>query len=360
MITKDLENEILELEEIEYEANVLKLLTFKSINQVSLCSGVVDLLLSHTYSEIESSSLREIYNNAYNISLIIKDILDSLSIKYALDATNLKLIILGNSKYQIYSGYEDYKGILTSTLSDSKAEISTFIHEIAHAFFDLMFENDSNPFSIDNYEIQNIYHKAFKDFLVNIAHDFLRINLSESEIYNNHVYDIAQYLKQNSLLDIFELCLTYKYYKFFPNKEDVNIAYNKYLNHSTNSELNVGNMIEHLYEYAKTNLNRSFSEDELILLGRVVDLIVNRDIEDYDRELIVRYPELKVLQINSEVMEYFRPLEEFWITYITPEVEKLRDVHNAECFNICQMEADNYPTCSNNTGYIINCIDWNY
>lgn len=143
------------VEVANYKNYTLTLISYTPLIPKHPCLSIYDTLISNTHSDLKLSALKQLYYKAHNTSLVTRDVVVGVAVKYSFNENDNKLVIVKDSKYKELSHYDEHNGILVSTFSGLDDETACFIHELSHLFFTLIFDNDSNPYPQQAFAMQH-------------------------------------------------------------------------------------------------------------------------------------------------------------------------------------------------------------
>ena len=98
------------------------------------------------------------------------------------------------------------------------------------------------------------------------------------------------------------------------------VLVNQYISSATLPSLNrkiiYGNYLNSIME------QNGISYDEGYVLARIAEFL-KRDVDEWDKELIVKKFKLEIYGINNNTMELFKPIHEYWSKYVSPKIQEI-------------------------------------
>ncbi len=238
----------------------------------------------------------------------------------------------------VYSYYCTHNGTEISDYS------SALMHEMSHLFFEKLENNSAIPYSendIKNNSTEYVSYRSAAEKTVCNVSMFISKRTGSSPQCTVDLSQMIMTLKQHALLFLNFWALEYKHYgKENPKiSADLIAAYEPSLKaqHVLHQDQDVSSLTQTdknvllLQIFQKYNL----SGDESYFLFRIFDFVMRSGgFDEYEKELLVRLPELYVKGLDNSTMSYLYPLEEFWNTYKTPKVNNAVNDYMKECKKI--------------------------
>jgi hypothetical protein len=200
------------------------------------------------------------------------------------------------------------------------SDVRSMVHESTHAVMNLVFNNDSKPYTSKEDKAYNDYQSSVVKLLANVAiklgvaSEALTDQSSDalvSLIKSKTIIDLLAVIKSPSILDTQGYMLGFKYNDIF---DAITLQEVKDI---TTSKLET--------------LNLTASEAEVI--SRVGTIIYGYTAESFDRELIAYLANLYYdeLDDNKAIDDIFAPILEFWQNHIHPKVVSQIEAHQLQC-----------------------------
>jgi len=202
-----------------------------------------------------------------------------------------------------------------------------FIHEVAHAFFYVLFDNNGYPYN--NLHTAGEYDRAVNQTLENIALAFTKEELS---------FDTTEF----KLL----LQLNHWYMLYTREVNRTKILFKKiYPSDGNISLVNQERILERHYQ--KFFKKFEWSEEHKHVLDRIYDYFMYENSTKQDAEFLVRVPELYMNGVGDEIMRNFNPAVQYWQEHVSPIFRELRHKHFIECKKSIQIN-DRISDCAVN------------
>ena len=204
-----------------------------------------------------------------------------------------------------------------------------FIHEVAHAFFYILFDNNGYPYN--NLHTAGEYDRAVNQTLENIAFAFTKGEFD----YNLPQFEFLLSLNHWHLLQTKSKEKTDTLFKnLYKQVDKFNVS-------TTEKE----SLLE--IEYQNYAVKFEWSEEHKHVLDRIYDYFMYENSTKQDAEFLVRVPELYMNGISDEIMHSFSPTIQYWQEHVSPIFRELQHKHFIECKESIQIN-DRISDCAVN------------
>jgi hypothetical protein len=249
---------------------------------ISTIETPIKILANKTVSNIDTKDIISIYFQIQK-EWWIQKIFEAYAL-HSLESEDKNLLVMMNELTLTNDGkegqsdgffYEKADRLVIAALSPNVA--STLTHEMTHAVLKYIFNNVSNPYNVDNTNIQNVLSEYERNVLLNMEEILLgHRSLNSASLPN---YEIGKIIFQ----------------KF----KDPSYDFNKF----TTNQLKIINSVLIIYDSA------------------------TYDEESVHRELVVLPNHYRVQDLTQEELAPIKPLFDFMDLYVLPEVERFINEH---------------------------------
>lgn len=190
---------------------------------------------------------------------------------------------------------------------------ASFIHELGHAFFYILFNNHGKPYK--EYD-----SSAYKKYVLSINETLINLAIAATKGKYNNFEDIN-----------FESMLWLNYRNITGINTDVSIEFffSKISNKDYKYSKEQKRQILDKY-YNKYYLEFNWNDELAFVLNRMFDYM-KRPNEYKHSEFIVRLPEFYAHNVSSTIMRIFQPIEDYWNAYVSPTFKDYINNHYLKC-----------------------------
>lgn len=255
----------------------------------------------------------------------VKDTL-IISATYVLERNTSCFIFPSTNRDAILDASTIGKDLIYMPISKfSDEEIGRMIHELTHFSAERMFNNEMKPYYETDKAAYNAFQLAAKSSVISSL-KLANISVTKADETKQNpditLSDLSQSLLKEKILPIYTI----------QSRLEDPVRVNFLAYHFFGAALAPHVQKEFLSKlFAAEIHNKNIAADGLILLERLGDMITY-PLEEQDKELIARLPELQARNISSSVLSYLEPLNQFWQKHITPKVSTLPN-YDSLCFD---------------------------
>ena len=317
--------------------------------------STVDVLLSHTYSDMLPEIMTEKYLNYYENSIdynrngMVKDVIECISSKYTVNNDKTKLIVLNDAitpNYIAYANNPEKAGGI-HILSTSKTQL---IREMTYMCLDRLLQNGLRPYAWYDLEAVKEYQEAAKQTLLNLASNLF--NIKSHKLNNMTFQEIADDLSGYTDLWLIHIGCE----KEVEDLPDFIIeAHVAAFNELSRMRYSIDYITSTFYKLVnKYNVK---SSEDMAMFCKVSRLMIGGDIaQNIQVSIIGLMVESECYNLDTRIMQSFAPLQKYWADHILPKIQELKDEHIALCDEILNVCLDTGFGCSSKYTNVI-CIE---